>query len=77
MTVRRKTILGAAIGAAALALSAASASADVACSGDVCWHVKDKMLSGESKVHPRKLEAGPTIEFRGEGPRLSRAKNVG
>ena len=43
MTRTTKRLLGTAIGAAAMALSAASASADtVACSGDTCWHVKEK-----------------------------------
>ena len=42
MTRATKTLLGTAIGAAALALSAASASALVACNGDVCWHVKER-----------------------------------
>ena len=51
MTRTTKALLGTTIGAAALALTAASASAEIACSGDVCWHVKDKITyPAESKV---------------------------
>jgi hypothetical protein len=67
MTRATKRFLGIAIGAAALALTAASASAEVACSGDVCWHVKDKMTSPtESKVIVREdgWKPGPTVKFR-------------
>jgi hypothetical protein len=68
MTRTTKRLLGTAIGAAALALSAASASADsIACSGDTCWHVKDKYTyPAESKVIIReeKWKPGPTIKFR-------------
>ena len=38
----RKIFLGAALGASALALSAASASASVVCSGNVCWHTTER-----------------------------------
>src|SRR5215813_14354934 len=38
MTLLSKTILGATLGASVLALTAASASAAVVCSGNVCWH---------------------------------------
>ena len=67
MTRATKTLLGTAIGVAALALSAASASAEIACSGDVCWHVKEKYTyPAESKVIIREdsWKAGPTIKFR-------------
>ena len=43
MTRTAKTLLATAIGTAALSLSAASAFADyVACSGNTCWHVKER-----------------------------------
>ena len=42
MTSRSKILLGALVGASALALSAASASAAVACVGNVCWHTHDR-----------------------------------
>lgn len=41
MTSLRKTIVGAALGAGVLVLSAASASAAIVCSGTVCWHTHD------------------------------------
>jgi len=41
MTPLRKMLLGAALGAGALAFSAASASAAIVCSGNVCWHVHE------------------------------------
>ena len=68
MTRATKRLLGTAIGAAALALSAASASADtIACSGDTCWHVKDRYTyPAESKVIIREenWKPGPKIKFR-------------
>jgi hypothetical protein len=67
MTRATKTLLATAIGAAALALSAASASADVACSGDVCWHVKERhTYPAESKVIIREenWKPSPVIKFR-------------
>jgi len=42
MTVLSKSVLAATVGVTALACSAFSASAYVACSGKVCWHVKDR-----------------------------------
>jgi hypothetical protein len=36
--VANKVLLGTAVGAGMLALSAASASATIVCSGNVCWH---------------------------------------
>ena len=67
MTRATKTLLGSAIGAAVLALSAASASADVACIGDTCWHVKERYTyPAESKVIIREdsWKPGPKIRFR-------------
>ena len=42
MTLWKKALLGTTLGAGALALSLASASAMIVCSGNVCWHVKEK-----------------------------------
>jgi hypothetical protein len=42
MTMLRKALLGAIAGAGALAFSAAGASAEIVCSGNTCWHVKEK-----------------------------------
>ncbi len=67
MTRATKTLVGTAIGAAALALAATNASAAVACSGDVCWHVKEKYsYPSESKViiHEDTWKPGPSIRFR-------------
>jgi hypothetical protein len=51
MKLRPKLLLGAALGAAAMALSATSASAYIACSGDACWHVKEHYsYPADSKV---------------------------
>ncbi len=67
MTRATKTLLGAAIGGGVLALSALSASADVACSGDVCWHVKERYTYPPDSrviVHEDSWRPGPTIKFR-------------
>ena len=67
MTRVTKTLLGTAIGAGALALSAASASALVACNGDICWHVKERYTyPAESKVIIREdsWKPGPRIKFK-------------
>ena len=41
MKLLNKVVAFTAAGAALLAVSATSASAAIACSGDVCWHVKE------------------------------------
>jgi hypothetical protein len=38
----KKLVIGAAIGTCVLAASVVSASADLACSGNVCWHVHER-----------------------------------
>ncbi|HLH93439.1 MAG TPA: hypothetical protein VKX28_33860 [Xanthobacteraceae bacterium] len=66
MTRATKTFFGAAIGAAAVAFFATSAVADVACSGDVCWHVKERYkYPAESHVviHEDSWKPGPSIKF--------------
>lgn len=50
-----KLVLGAAVGAGLLAASAMSASADIACTGNVCWHVHERYhYPAEARVivHP-------------------------
>jgi hypothetical protein len=67
MTRATKMLLVTVCGGAALALSGLTASAEVACSGDVCWHVKDKYAyPAESKViiHEDAWKAGPKVRFR-------------
>jgi hypothetical protein len=67
MTRTTKTLLSTAIGGAALALSAASASAGVACIGDVCWHTTERYTyPAESKVIIREdsWKPGPKVKFR-------------
>jgi hypothetical protein len=61
-----KALIGAAAGAAILALSSVSASAAIACSGDVCWHVKESYkYPAESKVivHDDSWKWGPSEHF--------------
>ena len=42
MRLLKKAALGTALGVGVLALSAASASAEIACSRNACWHVKER-----------------------------------
>ena len=61
-----KTVLGATMGASLLALSAASASAAIVCSGDVCWHSREiYRYPGEAHVivHPDDWRWGPTERY--------------
>jgi hypothetical protein len=62
-----KVIVIALMGAAALAVSSATASAAVACSGNVCWHVTEKYEyppSSHVTIHEDTWKAGPEITFR-------------
>ncbi len=62
MTRLSRTALAAAFGAGALALSAASASAAIVCSGNVCWHAHasyDYPPSAHVIVHPDTWHWGP------------------
>jgi hypothetical protein len=55
MISKSKTLLAAAIGASALVLSMASASAAIVCSGRVCWHTHgdfDYPADARVIVHP-------------------------
>jgi hypothetical protein len=67
MTRMTKTLFGSAVGTAVLALSAASASAAIACNGNVCWHVKERYSyppSARITIHEDSWRAGPSIRFR-------------
>jgi hypothetical protein len=66
MTILSKTLLGTAAGAGLLALSAASASAAIVCSGNVCWHTTTTYeYPSESRVivHPDSWRWGPSERF--------------
>ena len=66
MTFLSKSMAGLAVGAGALALTAASASAAVVCSGNVCWHTTTTYeYPSESRVivHPDTWRWGPSERF--------------
>ena len=55
MKLPTKALLGAALGASVLAMTAASASAAIVCSGRVCWHAKESFdypKGARVVVHP-------------------------
>ena len=58
-------VLGAAIiGTSALALSSAAALADLACNGDVCWHVHKHYVyppTAHVVIHPDTWHHGPKV----------------
>ena len=61
-----KALLGTAMGAAVLAFSAAGASADVACTGETCWHVHEKYSyppDAHVTIHEETWKAGPSVKF--------------
>jgi hypothetical protein len=67
MSVVRKTIVACLLGGGALAFSATGASAEVVCSGNTCWHVKEKVQypsEAHVTVHEDTWKAGPDIKFR-------------
>ena len=59
-----KAIVGLALGVGMLTASTMSASAAIACSGNVCWHTHET-YTPESKVivHEDNWKAGPTEKF--------------
>jgi hypothetical protein len=62
-----KVFLGAAAGAALLALSAVNASAAVVCNGNVCWHTHERYTYPRSAgivIHEDDWRPGPSITFR-------------
>jgi hypothetical protein len=67
MTTLRKALLGAIAGAGALAFSAVGASAAIVCSGNVCWHVKEKYEYPPTAgvvIHEDAWAPGPGVTFR-------------
>jgi hypothetical protein len=67
MKLLGKTLLGAAIGAGILSLSAISASAAIACSGNVCWHTHETYVypgSARVVVHEDNWRHGPKVVFK-------------
>ena len=61
-----KATIGTAVGVALLALSSVTASAYIACSGDACWHVKERYsYPADSKVivHEDSWKWGPSERF--------------
>jgi hypothetical protein len=66
MTSVANKLLGAAAGAVVLLGLTLTASADIACSGGVCWHVTEKYeFPGRARVivHPDDWRAGPREHF--------------
>jgi hypothetical protein len=62
-----KMMIATAIGAGTLALSGVSASAAIACNGNVCWHVKGHYRypsSAHIVIHEDRWRPGPRIRFR-------------
>jgi len=67
MKILSKAVLGAAIGAGILALSGASASAAVVCSGNTCWHTHETYVYPKSSrviIHEDSWRAGPKVVFK-------------
>jgi hypothetical protein len=66
MTSMGKTLLGAAAAAGLLAFSAASASAAIACNGNICWHTQEAYAyppTARVVVHPDDWRWGPKEHF--------------
>ncbi len=66
MTRMGKTVLGALLGAGALAFSSIGASAAIVCSANVCWHVHDTYdypPTAHVIVHPDTWRWGPSEHF--------------
>jgi hypothetical protein len=62
-----KVLVAGVVGASVLAFSAVGASAAIACSGNVCWHAKEKYdypAASRVVVHEDGWKAEPTIKFR-------------
>lgn len=67
MTSVRRSVLGAALGAGVLAVSMASASAAIVCSGSVCWHAHERYeypSSARVVIHEDDWRPGAGITFR-------------
>lgn len=67
MMPTKKALLVAAMGAAAVGFSAVNASADIACTGEVCWHAHEKYTyppEARVTIHEDSWKAGPSVKFR-------------
>jgi hypothetical protein len=65
MTIRR-TLFSAAASAAVLALSSLSASAAIVCSGNTCWHAKERYAyppEARTTIHPDDWRWGPNERY--------------
>jgi hypothetical protein len=61
-----KTLLGTLMGAGVLALTMASASAAIVCSGNTCWHVKEShQYPSDARVtmHEENWKWGPSDKY--------------
>jgi hypothetical protein len=73
MKLVRKVLVGVALGAGVLALSAVNASAAVICSANVCWHSHENYhypRAAHVVVHPDDWKWGPNVtihEHEGRG----------
>jgi hypothetical protein len=59
-------LVAAALGASALAISPISASAEIVCTGNVCWHTHDRYdypPEANVVVHPNDWRWGPNEHF--------------
>jgi hypothetical protein len=65
MKLLSKSLASAAIGAGLLAASTMSASAAIACSGNVCWHTQETAFPPESRVviHEEGWKWGPREKY--------------
>jgi hypothetical protein len=62
-----KALLGGAFGAGVFALSAMNASAAIVCSGNTCWHAKERYTyppDSHVTIHEDNWKAGPAVTFR-------------
>ncbi len=66
MTKLRTLLIGTATGAAVLAFAATSASAAIICSGDVCWHAKERYTyppEARVTIHEDSWKWGPSDHY--------------
>jgi hypothetical protein len=62
-----RTFLGVALGAGVVAFSSLSASAAIVCTGNTCWHAKERYTyppEARVTIHEDNWKAGPSMRFR-------------
>ena len=62
-----KALLGAALATGLFAFSAVGASAAVVCTGNTCWHAKERYNyppGANITIHEDTWKAGPSVRFR-------------